>query len=97
MVAKLVENWLDGAVDGAAFSGTQQMISYAGADADGRLASNPVESGLKGGQRWARDDLGLLHGLTGGRVEAGHILEDIIVPNNRKEPGHRHRDIESMQ
>ena len=39
-----------------------------------------------------RDDLGALHGLAGGRVEAGHVVDDVAVPDDGE---HHRRHVEA--
>ena len=84
------QNWIDGRKDGAALPGRQQKLGDARHEAYAWLGPDTRQSGIKGGDGVAVDDLSALHGLPRSDVQAGHIAADIPVPDNREQPGGGH-------
>ena len=91
------QHWIDRREDCSAFSGQQHELGDARHDALTRLWSDADQGRVEVGDQIAVDDLGTLHGLARGHVEAGHIPPNVAVADHRDEPGHPDDDDEKLK
>ena len=79
---------VDRCKDSAAVAVGHDGVCEGGDDADGWLSPNLVQRLINGSQTQVVDDLGSLHGLPGGDVEASPVPSDIDIPDEGDQPRH---------
>ena len=80
---KVRENWIDGRTDSPTVAAGDDHLGDGSNDADCGLLPHGVERLVNGGDTEVFNDLSLLHALTGGDVQVGHVALDIGIANDR--------------
>ena len=74
--------------DCPAVTAGQNQICQGSNDANLGFGPDFVEGCIEGGRSSVVNDLGVLHGVAGGHVQAGHIPPHVGITNNRDETRH---------
>ena len=87
---EITQGRIDRSKDGATVATGQDEVGDGCHDTHGRLGANLLESGVDRPIPDEVNDLGALHGLSGGDIQGGHIPANVSVPDNRKKSADRH-------